>query len=120
MEHSFGVRERCAPPQLPLLIWFKWASLTETNMDYPLGNLGPERFQQSCQALPAKEYARVQSFPVAQPDGGRDAVSYYPEGGGDTFMVFQVKYARKPLAETKPHKWLAAIAEDECPPDWRR
>jgi hypothetical protein len=84
-------------------------------MDYPLENLGPERFQQMCQALLAKEFPRVQCFPVAQPDGGRDAVSYYPEGSGDKFMVFQVKYARKPLAETEPHKWLAAIVEDEAP-----
>jgi hypothetical protein len=84
-------------------------------MDYPLENLGPERFQQLCQALLAKEFPRVQCFPVAQPDGGRDAVSYYPEGAGDKFMVFQVKYARKPLAETEPHKWLAAIVEDEAP-----
>ena len=53
-------------------------------MDYPLENLGPERFQQLCQALLAREYPRVQCFPVAQPDGGRDAVSYFPEGGGDS------------------------------------
>ena len=46
-------------------------------MDYPLENLGPERFQQFCQALLVKEYPRVQCFPVAQPDGGRDAVSHY-------------------------------------------
>jgi len=84
-------------------------------MDYPFENLGPERFQQLCLALLAKEYPRVQRFPVAQPDGGRDAVAYYPDGGGDKFMVFQVKYARKPLAETEPHKWLAAIVEDEAP-----
>ena len=42
-------------------------------MDYPLENLGPERFQQFCQALLAKEYPDMQCFPVAQPDGGRDA-----------------------------------------------
>jgi hypothetical protein len=30
-------------------------------------------------------------------------------------MVFQVKYARKPLAESDPHKWLVAIIEDEAP-----
>jgi hypothetical protein len=76
-------------------------------MDYPLENLGPERFQQLCQALLAKEFPRVQCFPVAQPDGGRDAVSYHE--GSRKFMVFQVKFARKPLAETDPHKWLAAI-----------
>jgi hypothetical protein len=83
-------------------------------MNYPLENLGPERFQQLCQALLVKEYPQVQCFPVAQPDGGRDAVSVYL-GSGDKFMVFQVKYARHPLAETAPHKWLAAIVEDEAP-----
>lgn len=81
-------------------------------MDYPLENLGPERFQQLCQALLAKEYPRVQCFPVAQPDGGRDAVSYYGDSK-DKFMVFQVKFARKPMAETDPHKWLTAIVKDE-------
>ena len=84
-------------------------------MDYPLENLGPERFQQVCQALLTKEYPRVQCFPVAQSDGGRDAVSYHSEGDGDEFMVFQVKYARKPLAEKEPHKWLASIVADERP-----
>jgi len=84
------------------------------HMDYPLENLGPERFQQLCQALLAKEYPRVQCFPVAQPDGGRDAVSYFSDSA-DKFMVFQVKYARKPLADTEPHKWLAAIIDDEAP-----
>jgi hypothetical protein len=45
-------------------------------MDYPLEQLGPERFQQFCQALISLEFPKVQSFPVAQPDGGRDAAAY--------------------------------------------
>ncbi len=89
--------------------------LPSRNAKVGLETLGPERFQQMCQALLAKEHPRVQCFPVAQPDGGRDAVMYYPEGGGDKFLVFQVKYARKPLAETDPHKWLMAIVEGEAP-----
>lgn len=84
-------------------------------MDYPLENLDPERFQQLCQSLLVKEFRHVQCFPVAQPDGGRDAVSYLLEGAGDKFMVFQIKYARKPHAETDPHKWLMAIVDDEAP-----
>lgn len=84
-------------------------------MDYPLENLGPERFQQLCQSLLVKEFPQVQCFPVAQPDGGRDAVSLIIDGVGDTFMVFQVKYVRRPLAETEPHKWLLAILEEEAP-----
>lgn len=84
-------------------------------LDYPLENLGPERFQHLCQALLVREHPRVQCFPVAQPDGGRDAVSFYAESSQGKFQVFQVKYARKPLAETDPHKWLAAIVEGEAP-----
>lgn len=81
-------------------------------MDYPLENLGPERFQLLCQSLITREYPRVQCLPVAQPDGGRDALSYLES---DKFIVFQVKYARKPLAETDAHKWLASILEEELP-----
>ena len=82
-------------------------------MDYPLENLGPERFQLLCQSLITREYPRVQCLPVAQPDGGRDALSYLIES--DKFIVFQVKYARKPLAGTDAHNWLVSILEDELP-----
>jgi hypothetical protein len=84
-------------------------------MDYPLENLDPERFQQLCQSLLVKAFPHLQCFPVAQPDGGRDAVSFIPDGDSDKFMVFQVKYARKPHTESDPHKWLMAIVEDEAP-----
>lgn len=84
-------------------------------MDYPLENLGPERFQQLCQALLVKEFPDVQCFPVAQPDGGRDSVSYFIGDQRDKFIVFQIKFVRKPLAETDPHKWLTDIAEREAP-----
>jgi len=43
-------------------------------MDYPFENLTPEKFQLFCQALLVREYPSVQCLPVAQPDGGRDAV----------------------------------------------
>jgi len=52
---------------------------------------------------------------VGQPDGGRDAISVYAEDQGERFMVFQVKFARNPLGETDPHKWLVAIMEEELP-----
>jgi len=84
-------------------------------MDYPLEQLGPERFQQICQALMVKEFPRVQCFPIAQPDGGRDAISYVLDSPEGKFVIFQVKYARKPLAETEPHKWLAGIIDEELP-----
>ena len=45
-------------------------------MDYPFENLNPEKYQQFCQALLAREFRDVQCFPVAEPDGGRDALSY--------------------------------------------
>lgn len=44
-------------------------------MDYLFENLGPERFQHLSQALLAREHRDVQCFPVAQPDGGRDAIA---------------------------------------------
>jgi hypothetical protein len=82
-------------------------------VDYPLENLGPERFQYFCQSLVVKEFPKVQCFPVGQPDGGRDAVSLYTQGRGDEFMVFQVKFTRNPFAEPDPHKWLVAIMGEE-------
>jgi len=78
-------------------------------MDYPFENLEPERFQQFCQALLVKEFPDVQCFPVAQPDGGRDSPCLFMHGQKEGFFVFQVKFARKPLAETDPHKWLTDI-----------
>ena len=84
-------------------------------MDYPLENLGPEKFQQFCQALLAKEFPDVQCFPVAQPDGGRDSTCLFVSGLKKGFIVFQVKFARKPMAETDPHKWLTGILKEEAP-----
>jgi hypothetical protein len=84
-------------------------------VDYPLEELGPEGFQQFCQSLLVKEFPKLQCFPIAQPDGGRDGLTYLQESGNAKFMVFQVKFARKPLAEKDPHKWLSAIMEEEAP-----
>jgi hypothetical protein len=82
-------------------------------VDYQLENLGPERFQEFCQSLLIRQFPKLQCFPVAQRDGGRDALAYYLEGRGDEFIVFQVKYVRKPQAEAAPHDWLLGILEDE-------
>lgn len=82
-------------------------------MDYQLENLGPERFQEVCQAILAKAFPKLQCFPVAQRDAGRDAITYYDETDPSEFIVFQVKYVRKPLAEPDPHKWLMGIIEGE-------
>lgn len=85
-------------------------------MDYALENLGDERFQEICQALLAKEFPEVQCFPVGQPDGGRDAIAWFRNGGKERgFAVFQIKYTRKPLVEKDPHKWLTSILEKEGP-----
>jgi len=82
-------------------------------MDYQLENLGDERFQEVCQALLAKEFPKIQCFPVGQPDGGRDAIHYLSNSSTTDFVVFQVKYVRRPLAEQNPHKWLAGTIEGE-------
>ncbi len=84
-------------------------------MDYPLENLGPERFQQFCQALLVKEFPGVQCFPVAQPDGGRDATCFFSSTQKDNFIVFQIKYKRKPFTVEDPHKWLTDIVKEEAP-----
>lgn len=83
-------------------------------MDYPFENLGPERFQEFCQALLVKMHPKVQCFPIGQPDGGRDALLYFSIQDGD-FIVFQVKFTRKPLSIPDPHKWLIEILHDEAP-----
>jgi hypothetical protein len=61
-----------------------------------------------------KEFPKVQCFPVAQPDGGRDAVSYFSPDA-EKSIVFQVKFVRKPLAEKEPHKWLLGHLKAELP-----
>ncbi len=85
-------------------------------MDYQFENLGPERFQQFCQALLVKEFPDVQCYPVAQPDGGRDAATYfYLEKDTKGLIVFQVKFVRRPFAEADPHRWLTDIMGEEAP-----
>lgn len=89
-------------------------------MDYIFENLGEDRFQELCQSLLIKEFPNVQCFPIRQPDGGRDAVSYLAtpvraEKKETPFNVFQVKYVRRPLAEREPHKWLIKVLEHETP-----
>jgi hypothetical protein len=84
-------------------------------MDYQFEQLGQDRFQQFCQALLATIYPNVTCFPVAQPDGGRDALVYINEHSKDSFLVFQVKFVKKPYAESDPHKWLLDIIAKELP-----
>jgi hypothetical protein len=84
-------------------------------MDYPLENLTPEKFQQLCQALVGRDNTGLRAFPVAQPDGGRDALVYPPGGNGKSFVIFQVKFVREPERTVDPHKWLLRILEEELP-----
>lgn len=84
-------------------------------MNYLLENLGPERFQEFCHALLAKAFPKLQCFPVGQRDGGRDAVSYYLETNSREFIVFQVKFVRKPEAEKDTHEWIKKVMQEEAP-----
>jgi hypothetical protein len=84
-------------------------------MDYPFENLDPEKFQEFCQSLLAKEFSGMQCFPVAQPDGGRDALAYFPDASSRNFVMFQVKFVRNPFAESDPHKWLQSKIAEELP-----
>ena len=97
-------------------------------MDYSLENLGPERFQQICHALLARAFPSTQCFPVGQPDGGRDAVSYSVPHPSRELVVYQVKFVRRPLAEKDCRDfalWLNRsdpFAADESagpPEDWQ-
>ncbi len=85
-------------------------------MNYDFETLNPESFQEFCQALIVREYPNAQCLPVGQRDGGRDALVYFVGGSGtEKFIVFQVKYVRKPMAKTDTHKWLTEILEEEVP-----
>lgn len=84
-------------------------------MDYLYENLGDERFQELCNTLISKEFPDTQSFPVGQPDGGRDSVVYLMDSNKKQFIVFQIKFVRDPNLVSEPHKWLTKILKDESP-----
>ena len=83
--------------------------------DYQFENLGEDRFQHFCQALLIPEFSNVQCFPIHQQDGGRDAISMTWATLESPFVVYQVKYVRRPQAEPKPWKWLIETIEAELP-----
>lgn len=83
-------------------------------MDYLYENIGEDRFQELCQSLLSREFPQTQCFPVRQPDGGRDAIAYFPHSStGKAFAMFQVKFVRKPQAEKEPHRWLESVIAGE-------
>jgi hypothetical protein len=84
-------------------------------MDYLYENLGPERFQEFCSCLIAKEFPEFQAFPIGQRDGGRDSLAYIMGSPKKEFIIFQVKYVRNPQKELDVHKWMTEIIKKEAP-----
>lgn len=86
-------------------------------MDHQLENLGPDRFQQLVQALLVAEYTGITCFPIAQPDGGRDALQTLAsdEQNDTKFAVYQVKFSRAPSEVIDAKEWILekAIGERE-------
>ena len=81
-------------------------------MDYPLENLGPDRFQALCQSLLAKCLPELQCFPIFQSDGGRDAL-LPSEGKSEKCVVFQVKFLHNP-DQKAPHEHLLRLLRQEA------
>ena len=65
-------------------------------MRYNYEALNEQSFQQLAQALLLVDHPSAQCLPVAQPDGGRDAIVFQGEPDKRGSVVFQVKYSRKP------------------------
>jgi len=84
-------------------------------MDYQFENLGADRFQQLCQAILVRQFHNLLCLPVGQPDGGRDALVFFEESPTKDFIVYQVKFVKRPLAEADPHRWLTDIVAGEAP-----
>jgi len=90
-------------------------------MRYHYNSLGPDRFQEFCQALLVSQFPNVQCLPVGQPDGGRDAFTTRYLAGrrrrGDEreVIVFQVKFSRAPGEDRDERKFLEAIVASELP-----
>ena len=83
-------------------------------MDHQLENLGPERFQQLCQALLVKEFPGINCLPVGQPDGGRDAVRYaFDDANSSAFAIYQIKYSRNPACGEDERKWVLDAVQGE-------
>lgn len=87
-------------------------------MDYQLEQLGDEKFQELAQALILKEFPNSQAFPVGQPDGGRDALTYLYQREivkreQPSFIMFQVKFVRNPFKADNPHDWLISVIKSE-------
>ena len=82
-------------------------------MDYRYEALDEHSFQKLAQALVLTLHPRTQCLPVAQPDGGRDAV-LYPDFGKPGFVVFQVKFTRQPGIKNSRDTVLGLISSDHA------
>ncbi len=82
-------------------------------MDHHLENLGPERFQQLCQALLVKEFPGVTCLPVAQPDGGRDALRHLGEPQSGSSPRTKSSSRRTPLPGDEARRWVLDMADGE-------
>jgi len=80
-------------------------------LDYRYENLDPERFQELCQSLLLRQFPNLQCFPVAQPDGGRDATT--AKDNIPNAIIFQVKFRRSGEADSED--WLRKTVEAELP-----
>ena len=80
-------------------------------MNYPLENLGPDRFQALCQSLLSKSFPNVQCFPISQSDGGRDAILLSATAVRKELIVYQVKFTKKCTTRERTsqngHRWFA-------------
>jgi hypothetical protein len=75
---------------------------------YDYEALGPDAFQQLCQALLVRTHKYVQCLPVGMPDGGRDAV--VPRDHVSDAVIYQIKFRKPtPNSETSPDDIVAWI-----------
>lgn len=81
-------------------------------LPYFYENLDEDRFQKLAQAILTTTFPNVQSLPVKQPDGGRDAFSPYYLNGKHEFYVFQVKFSRAPNTKSERDAVKALIATE--------
>ena len=84
-------------------------------MNYPLENLGANRFQQLCQALLVKSFPDIQCLPISQPDGGRDAILSSETDNGKELIIFQIKYTKHALRTAQPYKSVVDNLRKELP-----
>src|SRR5712692_8764570 len=82
--------------------------------DYRYETLGPDRFQQLCQALLAKNEPAIQCLPTGQSDGGRD-VMHRHSGRHQKLTIYQVKFTAHPEKIKDAVSWLADILKTEQP-----